>query len=211
MREFDVDKLRVQGYPRALSKAWDDISKLNPDTICKNAIAEYDDERKEFSISFLNQTYTVSMVEKGVLLNEGKVNPFISIIILHYLTSATCIPLSKKLISFRELYGGDVYYKAFFERAIKPIAESFGESPELLIDAGKSLGGREVRHGDYGIEIKTFPRIPVYVFLWVGDDEIPSSSNILFDSTVGEHLHTEDISKLGAIVSKELIKFKEEN
>jgi hypothetical protein len=139
-----------------------------------------------------------------------EVKPFMAILLLHYLIYAKDIGLENQHITFRELVGGDVYYDAFLRRAILPITNTFGSDVEALREAGRKIGAKEGSHGDISLVIEVFPKIPVTVILWMGDDEVASSSNMLFDASIKELIPTEDVAVIGGFVASMLIKNKPE-
>ena len=60
--------------------------------------------------------------------------------------------------------------------------------------------------GDASVRIDAFPKLPVTVVFWEGDQEIPGSANILFDETAPRLLAMEDLSVVGNLVSFRLRK-----
>ncbi|MBU1915062.1 MAG: DUF3786 domain-containing protein, partial [Candidatus Thermoplasmatota archaeon] len=50
-----------------------------------------------------------------------------------------------------------------------------------------------------------FPKVPVVVILWQGDEEVASSANVLFDANAGKIMATEDLSLVGGTLTRRLI------
>lgn len=134
---------------------------------------------------------------------------FAQILILHYLVNRTPASENGKLISYKELPGGSIYIQPFTNRAIRPLVGAFGENPNNLVKAASRIGGEPVKLGDAGIVLKVFPKIPVTLAIWGADDEFPASGNILFDSSAGLYLHTEDYAVLASFVAVTLKKLSE--
>ena len=62
------------------------------------------------------------------------------------------------------------------------------------------MGGEGGTHGDASAVIRPFPRVPMTLIVWTGDDELPPNAKVLFDDTAEEYLTTEDIAVLGDVV-----------
>jgi len=58
---------------------------------------------------------------------------------------------------------------------------------------------------DVGFEFKVFPKVPLQLILWEGDDEFPPEASILFDETIGEILSPEDVAWLSGMLVYRLI------
>ncbi len=127
--------------------------------------------------------------------------------LLSHYALATPIPLNGSLIKFKDLPGGYAYEVAFNKRAISPIADFFGETPELLKQAGKQLGGNELSYGGSSVEITALAGIPLTYVLWSAE-EFVASANIFYDRSACNYLPTEDLAVLGELTTGRLIEAK---
>ena len=193
----------------ALELAWKKLRGMIPKEIASRVDVHYDSESNSFLVPFLGENYLVSVRSGEVLKPDGSpANNFFATIILHYLVDAKGGEISGEYLSFRQLYGGDVYFGAFERRAIRPLRETFGEEPSALIRAAEPLGGKAVELGDSAVQIQVFPKLPLTVVIWAGDEEVPPSANILFDSSANRFLPTEDLAAIGEIIAKMLVQRK---
>jgi hypothetical protein len=196
-------------YEYAINLAWEDLVKRDPLEISRLSQIPYDPENEEFNMDFLGDQFLISISRRTVdFQNGGVVYSFLAVLLLHYLVNVKDLDLTGKLLTFRELEGGDIYYPAFCNRGINKITKEFGEKPESLRKAGQNLGAKEGKHGDVSIVLHVFPKVPVTVIMWGGDDEVPPSSNMLFDSSIKELLPTEDVAVIAGFVASALIKQK---
>jgi hypothetical protein len=197
-------------YEDAINLAWEDLVTRDPVEISKIGHIPYDPEKEEFTMNFLGDEFRISISRRTVKFQIGDdVFSFLAVLLLHYLVNAKDLNLTGKLLTFRELEGGDIYYPAFCARGINKITQEFGAEPSLLKVAGERLGAKEGKHGDVSIVLEVFPKVPVSVILWEGDDEVSPSSNMLFDSSIKELLPTEDVAVIGGFVASALIKNKD--
>jgi hypothetical protein len=183
----------------------DDLEKQcsNSDSIC-----QVTGTSGKVLLKYLNRAYQVSLPDVSISLlnNDEKVELRDKILILHYLTGAKGSPLAGQLIAYQELQEGAAYYPTFVKRAIKPLIDHFGQSPEKLLAISKELGGYQADYGDTAVTIPAFSRVPITLVLWRGDAEFPPNANILFDSTVLDFLSAEDINVLCQTIVWQLVK-----
>jgi hypothetical protein len=160
------------------------------------------------TLDYLNRTYQVVLPEMKISLKDSETSVDLrdKILILHYLTRAKGTPLSHKAIAYQELNEGSVYFPSFFKRAVKPLIDHFGQSPERLIEISKALGGVKTDYGDAAVTIPAFSRVPITLVLWKGDEEFPPNGNILFDSTILDYLSAEDVNVLCQTITWSLVK-----
>jgi hypothetical protein len=129
------------------------------------------------------------------------------VLMVHYLSGVKDIPLAAKTVSFKDIPAGAFYYPAFVQRAITPLLQTFGHDPEALERAAKQLGGEPVGGGDRGVKLQVFPKAPVTLLFWYGDEEFPPDLTILFDETIQEFLSAEDIAVMSQEVMVRMIRW----
>ena len=49
-------------------------------------------------------------------------------------------------------------------------------------------GGSQLDYGDMSLELLPFPRAPVVLIVWTGDEEFPSNASLLLDRRCTAHL-----------------------
>ena len=71
--------------------------------------------------------------------------------------------------------------------------------------AAAKLEGRKIEQGDAGFEFTLFPRLPLRLIVWMGDEEFPPEAAILFDESAGSLLSPEDAAWAASLVVYRLI------
>lgn len=181
---------------------------------CQRGGADYQekDSGKVITIRFLNEPYRVTLpdIEVSRAASDEKVPLRDKILILHYFILARGTPAINKLITFRDLPGGNVYYPTFVKRTMQPLTDRFGKVPDRLVEVSRRMGSREADFGDAGVVIDAFSRVPITLVLWQGDEELPPQLNLLFDSTITDYLETEDVTVLCETLTWRLISYLRE-
>ncbi len=205
-----------RGYDKAYALAYklageklaqiDDIAEQ-----CRKSGAAYRESigKKLITLPYLSRSHLVTLPDTEISLVESqeKVPLREKLLILHYLITARGTPAANKQITFRELPAGNVYFPTFTQRTITPLMNHFGKEPERLLTISAKLGGRKADYGDVGVTIYAFPRVPITIIFWRGDEELAPQGNILFDATVSDYLPTEDVTVLCEIITWRLIGF----
>ncbi len=200
---------RIDDFINALNLARKELQARDPEEICRNAAAEYVGDGKANKIMFPYFLNKVEVAYPGgvAAYSEGANNLSVQEqgLILHYLSGACDMPVTGKLITFREIPSGEFYYEPFLKRAQVPLVKTFGLNHELFHSAGERLGGNRAEIGDASMTFRPFPKIPITLLLWKGDEEFPPDGNILFDSSIKDILPGEDIAFLAGTVVYKLI------
>ena len=189
----------------SIELAWSKLKNRKKEDIARRSNASVTDEG--LKLCFFDDEYIIIFEDELVINLAGKApNPFFEAIILHYLVNAKDIEPSGKMISFRDLEGGNLYYSSFRARTIAPLIDRFGHSSQELLAAGELMRGVPVEMGDAAVTITIFPKLSVTIVIWEGDEELMPNVNVLFDSTAGYHLPTEDMAALGSIITSQLLR-----
>ncbi len=196
-------------YEPALELAWDKLAEADLSKTASDGLLHLDSTGR-IIVPFLADRYIVDVGARKVFFESGpELYPFLTVLILHYLVGVDERPLAGEWISFREFEGGDVYIAAFTNRTLIPLKNAFGERPELLVPAAQPLGAERLDFGDVGLSVPVFPKVPLAVIVWRGDDEFPPEANVLFDKTANSILDTEDLAICGAFTVSKLRKIAE--
>ncbi len=185
-----------------LEEAVKQFSTLDPALTAKQTETYFNSLDNTLNVPFINHSYRVEHPSGKITAEDGSpASQYLAIIILHYLFTADGTPLTRRWIAFRHLPGGDIYIDPFTKRAINPFLNTFSEKPDQFRTAASALGGYELSISGISMVIPVLPRVPVCFVLWPGDEEMPSSANILFDEAASSYLPTEDYAHLPAIVN----------
>lgn len=178
------------------------LAQKEPLDIARNADVQFNRETSLFTVTYLNDNYTVSFPDGAVNLIEkdAEISLTVKILILHYLINANGAPLQNKWISFRELPNGAIYIEPFTKRSIQPMLKLFADKQTIFAELAKTLGAKTEGLGDTSFTVFPFPRVPVTYIIYSGDDEFPASGNILFDASAPNYLPTEDYAIISGLI-----------
>ncbi|MEW6232100.1 MAG: DUF3786 domain-containing protein [Chloroflexota bacterium] len=197
-------------YRAAYEKVCQELRSADPQVVAGNADIEYRvlDGGGLLTLPFFGRAYTVAFPALEVRdAQTGQTPPLAhQILMLHHLKQADGAPPTGQWVSFRLLPDGRVYERAFRARALEPLARTFGGDAQAFQQAARKLGGEPMRLGDVSYLFRVFPRLFLAVVIWLGDEEFPPEANILFDSTAGHYLPTEDLAVVGGMLSGRLVK-----
>lgn len=186
------------GLDNAYEKAQKDMAGLSPNVAASMSGAIFD--KGMFTIPFFRRSFTIHLPEAKVTDIGSDTAPprLLEILLMHYLVHADGTPVSGMWITYRHLPGANLFEQRFTDMALQPLLDSFGNDAEGFRQAGLAIGGTPMsRTGDAAFRFMALPKIPMGCILYLGDDEVPPSINILFDAAAPHYLPTEDLSYLG--------------
>lgn len=188
---------RVDDYQLSYDLAAEELAKMDPLEVAQRSGAEALQGGAALGLAYYGRPVRVDLDPVSVAAtDDGPEIPLTEqALILHYLTRADGEPLSNEWITFREVEAGEFYWSAFVKRAKSPLVGFFGARPELLNELAPKVGGEGPGvSGDVSVVVRAFPKVPIMLVLWAGDDEFPADGNVLFDSSIGHYLITEDVA-----------------
>jgi hypothetical protein len=175
--------------------AWDLLSERVPDEVKRNAQAGFNQDTSTYELTCFDHQITVSVPDRtisgvsdtaNIIINDlGK---FSRLSILNYLVNARNISLSGQLVRPTDLSGGDLFARGTHTLPLDGTAELFNNCQKNFFTKGGKLGGAKLEYGDMSLRLFPFPRVPVILIVWSGDDEFPPKSSLLFDSSCTFHL-----------------------
>lgn len=203
---------RIDDYNQALDLGIKTLLETDPEFIAGLSGSEFRSESQDeqyLCLKFLNNTIHISWPGMNFTIPDSETEIPIQqkILILHYLNGTKSgTKLSGEWIGFQEIPDGRFYLDAFNKRAKIPLINAFGNQPEKLREIAAMVYDAEpFDHGDQSVLIQAFPRVPLALIIWKGDDEFPPDGNILFDRSISNILSAEDVAWLSGMVVYPLI------
>ena len=164
-------------------------AKADPKEIASRLSIPYDEEAKEFTLTFLGSEYKITYPDFQVkhVADEKKCYPledmiYAKILTIRFLLNGSASVGTGRFKTYREMPWGEVYLRQFDGRCIKRLAFTYGNRLDdfrLVMDHMKCS---PVKFGDVGYELSIYPGYQIQMLLWEGDDEFPPSSQILFSA-----------------------------
>ncbi len=186
----------------ALEKAYTDLKALPPFVTAAKAGVDFSEGR--FVLPFFDLTYLVTHPEIRVFERDSGKRPpqWLELIALHYLITSDGSPLADEWIPYRQLPGAFIFEARFKSMAVEPLLRAFGADVEAFHLAARALKGTPMsRTGDAAYMFHAFPNVRLACILYLGDEEVASQVNLLFDAAAPHYLHTEDLSYLGSYLA----------
>ncbi|UCH79896.1 MAG: DUF3786 domain-containing protein [Nitrospiraceae bacterium] len=176
-------------------QAWDALSKLDHETVQKNALAFFDPLACSYTLICFGNKINITIPDRSFSVDSGVINTVITdlsdyskLSILNYLVHAREIPLSEHLVRPADLSGGDIFSRGTHVLPLDKISDKYNNDRENFFKKGSELGGSQLEYGDMALRLFPLPRILVVLIVWSGDDEFPPRSSLLFDSSCTFHM-----------------------
>ncbi|MCF8068572.1 MAG: DUF3786 domain-containing protein [Desulfobacterales bacterium] len=192
---------RIDDYINAKKLAVETLKRQDIETVV--LIAGFEIIDNAIRIPFIDRVYIVSIPDfefKDETAPDKEVPIQEQVLIMHYLTAEIKPVPTGNRVAYREIPGATFYFSTFAKRAIDPLKNTFGNNIPGLLKAVEKTNGKKIDLGDAGFEYYLFPKVPIQLILWEGDDEFPAEANILFDETIGKILLPEDIAWLAGML-----------
>jgi hypothetical protein len=126
--------------------------------------------------------------------------------LLYYLRTADGAALTGQWIGFQELPEGTFYSRAFQGYSGDELVRHFGEDLESFRRAAKRAGGVSLPWSDAGFSFLPFPRVPLAIVYWLGEEGIPTRAQVLFDKAASHYLPTDALAGMGAQLVHRIIR-----
>jgi len=139
-------------------------------------------------------------IENGTVSaeSEDEIPPRVQVLILRYLAAGGKLSSQQTEptgyeIAFGQLPAGAFYRAPFEGRVTERLLKIFDGKMEDFLKCAIDLGGRKAKYGDASWTFDFFPKVPITIVLWRGDEELPHSGNVIFDAGIQEFMTTEDV------------------
>jgi len=175
----------------ASTDLWNELAKREPSEVAARAGVTVGGAGG-YEVPVLNGVYRVDVhtgsmtaVESGKPTEPDR---HLSLATVMYLSGAKDVDPTGEWVSPRDLPGGERFFSGPHEIPVVQIVERFGGDSGSFLAACRSLGGQPEPYADAACSFPLFPRLPVAVLLWLGDDEFAARATMLVDRTAKLHL-----------------------
>lgn len=205
------NEIEIQKFARRVSELRNAISQIDPIILARNTDSQIVDQQEgelEFHLEMWGRSLRLplSTLEAYNVQNAGPLPLIDQAMILYYFRYADGTSLMRRWISFAELPDGRFYNQAFQGYTGQTLSRYFSDQGERFILAAENLGGESYPLGSAAYIFKALPRVPIMVVFWQGDEDFPSSFQVLFDAAANHYLPTDGYAILGSAITRKLIK-----
>lgn len=197
---------QLAGDQEALRLAWNEVSERDLSTLAREAGAHLEN-MQALRVRLMDRECAIDLGSRQMTYSDdgSKVKPHVQVLVLHYLLGAGRSEPTGEMVTFREFSGGALYFPAYKKRTLDIIVSRFGSDPESLRRAGDRIGAVPLGKATVGFRTRFFPKLDVDLLMWTGDEEVPSSANLLFDSSASRTLSTEDVTVVAGLLCVRLV------
>jgi len=135
---------------------------------------------------------------------EERVDYNTALVLVTHLARAREIPPAGWLLSPSEVPGGRALVAGPHALPLKPLTARFGRDPEALMRRARELGGEETEGADVAVRLPGLPQVPMYLLLWVADEEFPTEVAPGVDAHIMHHLDLDGILSLSHLMVQRL-------
>lgn len=143
-----------------------------------------------FQFSFLNETVRIDLGKRTLLRREDDEqwypakDPLLTLVSVLYMKNVqTVFAMGADIVSAKELKEGHFFTGPHLFRT-DPLLERYGRDLDGFRMACKRLQGNVLDMADAAYRLLPFPRLPIYMLLWAGDDEFQPRLRVLFDRPI---------------------------
>ncbi len=217
MNDSSRQKRDLSRFAERLDQLRQGLSQRDPLALARNTGSVFQDTRpgsSAFLFSFWERPIALSY--PGFVAssqNDGLELPaFQQAAILYYFDTADGAPLQGNWISFSELTDGKFYNQAFQGYTGQELSRAIGSDQSGFAAAAIHLSGIRAEFGSSSFVFHVLPQIPLLVVFWQGDEDFPSSYQVLFDGAAPHYMPTDGYAILGSSLVRRLIdQYKQNN
>jgi hypothetical protein len=202
---------RIDDYRTAVALAKEEFEARDPHVVAElsgGSLKTDSSGKTALVFQFLDQRVSVTWPELTIIFEASREEIPVQqqVLAFHYLNGARGSQITGEWVAYQEMPDGKFYLDAFQRRAKIPMVQAFGHRPELLVKlALERYNAVPFHQGDHSVMVQAFPRVPVALVLWEGDDEFPPEGTFLFDRSISRILSAEDIAWLAGMIIYPLI------
>jgi hypothetical protein len=164
--------------------------------------------RGEFHLALLGVSVVVAYPDfhATAASTDARLPAFKHALLLYYVLQSDGVSSSRIWISFADLPEGRIYAPAFQGYTGNELAKAFCMDINAFHVACQKADGVPVEFGDAAYRFRALPRMDLLVVYRLGDEDFPSTCNLLFDGNAGHYLPAEVCAILGSLLTQKILR-----
>jgi len=154
-----------------------------------------------YRLRVLDATFSVDLERGAISLADDKppapeganVGLAWQILALHYLSASPPRPSAARWMSFADFQDARGYTPVYRGRVLHRLCGTVGRDRESFVAACHHLDGQPMDWADESFRFEVFPRLPIVVTWYYGDDEFPPNASFLYRDDVLAFVPLEDV------------------
>lgn len=179
------------------------VKRIDPLTIAESTDSHFrGDGVPRIQIPFLHSWFVLDLLPYRLRAGHDIIDTLaMKVLVLHHIIAAaenqgSAVRVMGQWIDCRSLQHGAFLGAHFAKSASESLAKFFSLNRDQVLSRALKWGGRPLELGDQGFLFKFFPRLPVALIHWSGDEEFPPYSKILYDVSASNYMPTHGLSAL---------------
>lgn len=184
---------------------WDDLANRPPGEASRATGANLQEGR--FFLPFLGRGYAVDPSRRRIweVDNPDRTVDFqTGMVLASTLGRAVDVPPAGRMVTPQQLPGGSLFFTGPHAVPTGRLCKYFGRDPGSLLERAAELGGRPMEGADAAAIFQGLPRLPLFVFLWAGDEEFKASATVGMDAHAHFHLALDGLWALSNVLVSRL-------
>ncbi len=197
-------------FSRRLDELRQALSRRDPLLTARNTGSTFTDSptgQTAFLFSFWSRPISLAYPDYVATYQYEKteLSEFNQAAILYYFDTADGTPLEKRWISFSELPDGKFYNQAFQGYTGLELHRVLSDDQPGFQAAAVQLGGKPADFATVSFVFTILPCVPLRIVFWQGDEDFPSSYQLLFDASAAHYMPTDGYAILGSNLCRRII------
>lgn len=175
-----------------------DVAQVAADSGCV-----FDTQKSVLRLKCLNEEIDICIPEYTFV---QKTEEWQQLVILHYLDLADGEAVSEEMITFGNLKDGLIRGTKFDHTMVQELERFLkGKTEKEICAICKDLGGEQINsNADICMKFKFLPNYPLWLKIWLADEEFEASGKLLLSKSADHYLTVEDAVTVGSIFMEKL-------
>lgn len=193
----------VSELERAYEELLKEVKRVDPLTLAEQAECQYrGDGIPRILVPFLHSWFVLELLPYRLKAQHPILDtlPLKVLVLQHLVTAArnegTAVRVMGQWIDARSLVHGAILGAHFARTTTDTLQRFFAMSPDERMGRVLAWAGKRLDLGEEGYVFHLFPRLPVALIHWRGDEEFPPYSKVLFDVSASNYMATHGLIAL---------------